>query len=245
MRIVRFLVEGKVTEGTYADGTVYSSARAWPLQEVRLLVPTRPSKVVCLGRNYAEHAREMGHHVPQRPLLFLKPPSSTIAPEEAIRLPPSPRVDYEGELAVVISHRCRDVPPGKAEDVILGYTCLNDVTDRDAQRWERNWVRAKGFDTACPVGPWVVTPDELEFPLTLETRVNGVLRQRADTSMLLTSIPEIIAEITAFMTLERGDLIATGTPSGVGPLAPGDTVEVTIQDIGTLANPVERSTGRD
>lgn len=148
-------------------------------------------------------------------------------------------MDYEGELAVVIGRRCRNVKAKDAPEVILGYTCLNDVTDRAAQEWERNWVRAKGFDTACPIGPCIVTPDELSFPLTVETYVNGEPRQRGSTDELVFGIPEIIEEITRFMTLEEGDVIATGTPAGVGPLSPGDLVEVRISGIGSLVNPVK------
>jgi 2-keto-4-pentenoate hydratase/2-oxohepta-3-ene-1,7-dioic acid hydratase in catechol pathway len=153
-------------------------------------------------------------------------------------------VDYEGELAVVVGRRARNVWVKDAHDFILGYTCLNDVTDREAQGWEENWVRAKGFDTSCPMGPWIVPPDELSFPLTVETYVNGELRQQGNTSQLVFPIPDIIAEITSFMTLEEGDVIATGTPAGVGPLFPGDVVEVRISGIGALRNPErDRPTG--
>ncbi len=241
MRSGRFVAAGRVRRGNFDEDTAYSKGRSWPVEEVRLLPPVRPRNIVCLGRNYAEHARELGHTIPERPLLFLKPPSSVVGPGDPIVLPPSPRVDYEGELAVVIGRRCRNVSPRRAEDVILGYTCLNDVTDRDAQGWEQNWVRAKGFDTSCPLGPWVVSPDELEFPLVVETRLNGELRQRGDTRLLLLGIPETIAEISSFMALDRGDVIATGTPSGVGPLRAGDTVQVSIDGIGCLANPVRAS----
>jgi len=239
VKIAVFQVEGLTLRGEVVGEEALGLGRRWPLSEVRLLPPVRPGKIVCLGRNYAAHARELGNEVPKRPLLFLKPPSAVIGPGEAILLPPSPRVDYEGELAVVIGRRCRNVQAKDAHRVILGYTCLNDVTDRDAQGWERNWVRAKGFDTSCPIGPWIVTPDELSFPLTVETYLNGKLRQRGDTSQLIFGIPEIIQEITSFMTLEEGDVIATGTPAGVGPLAPGDRVEVRISGIGSLVNRVE------
>jgi 2-keto-4-pentenoate hydratase/2-oxohepta-3-ene-1,7-dioic acid hydratase in catechol pathway len=236
--VFRVVKEGLTVRGEIAGDEARGLGRSWPLEEVVLLAPVRPTKIICLGRNYAAHIEEMGHERPQRPLLFLKPPSAVIGPGEPIVLPPSPRVDYEGELAVVIGRRCRNVKAGDAEEVILGYTCLNDVTDREAQGWERNWVRAKGFDTACPIGPWIVTPDELSFPLTVETYLNGELRQRGDSSQLLFGIPEIIEEITSFMTLEEGDVIATGTPAGVGPLQDGDVVEVRISGIGSLVNPV-------
>ncbi|MBC7098094.1 fumarylacetoacetate hydrolase family protein [Candidatus Bipolaricaulota bacterium] len=239
MRIAVFQVEGLTVRGEVVGEEAVGLGRRWPLSQVKLLAPVRPTKVVCLGRNYAAHARELDNDLPERPLLFFKPPSAVIGPGEAIVLPPSPRVDYEGELAVVIGRRCRNVRPDQASQVILGYTCLNDVTDREAQGWEGNWVRAKGFDTSCPIGPWIVTPDELSFPLTVETYVNGELRQRGSTDELLFPIPEVIAEISSVMTLEEGDVIATGTPAGVGPLHPGDTVEVRISGIGSLKNPVK------
>lgn len=238
MHAVRFWVEGKPHSGEYHDAHVTSGGRMWPVEAVRLLSPVTPSKIVCLGRNYAAHAEELNHEVPERPLLFFKPPSAVIGPDEAIVLPRSGRVDFEGELAIVIGRRCREVPAQDAPSVIRGYTCLNDVTDREAQGWEKNWVRAKGFDTSCPIGPWIVSPDALEFPLTLETWVNGVRRQHTSTTALLVGIPEIIEEVSAVMTLEPGDVIATGTPAGVGPLAAGDWVEVRISGIGRLVNPV-------
>ena len=243
MKIAVFQVEGLTLRGEIAGEEAVGMGRRWPLSQVHLLAPVRPTKIICLGRNYAAHARELGNEVPKRPLLFFKPPSAVIGPGEPILLPPSPRVDYEGELAVVIGRRCRNVKPTAAEEVILGYTCLNDVTDRAAQEWEKSWVRAKGFDTACPIGPWIVTLDELSFPLTVETYVNGKLRQRGTTDDLLFGIPEIIAEITSFMTLEEGDVIATGTPAGVGALWPGDVVEVRISGIGSLENPVGKGGG--
>ena len=240
MIIAVFQADGLTIRGEIRGEEVLGLGRGWPLEEVHLLPPIRPSKIVCLGRNYRAHAEELGNEVPERPLLFFKPPSAVIGPGEPIVLPPSPRVDYEGELAVVIGRRCRNVKAKDAYEVILGYTCLNDVTDRDAQRWERNWVRAKGFDTSCPLGPWIVTQDELSFPLTIETYVNGKLRQRGTTDELIFSIPEILEEVSSFMTLEEGDVIATGTPAGVGPLSPGDQVEVRISGIGSLVNPVEK-----
>jgi len=238
MHAVRFWVEGRTHSGEYHDVHVTSGGRAWPVEAVRLLPPVTPSKIVCLGRNYTAHAEELGHKVPERPLLFFKPPSSVIGPGGAIVLPKSGRVDFEGELAIVIGQRCRNVPARDAEAVIRGYTCLNDVTDREAQGWEKNWVRAKGFDTSCPIGPWIVSPNALEFPLTLETLVNGVRRQHADTSLLILGVREIVEEISAVMTLDSGDVLATGTPAGVGPLTAGDTVEVRISGIGSLVNTV-------
>lgn len=240
MRWIRFL--DPMTEAPLSGELLGDVARAdgaeYRLNDVRLLAPCAPTKIVCVGRNYAAHADELGNDVPERPLLFLKPPSAVIGPGETIRLPDSAEVHYEAELAVVIAARCRNVPADSAQDVILGYTCLNDVSDRVAQRWETNWVRAKGFDTSAPLGPWIVTPNEIEEPLHVVLRLNGEIRQDGWTSDLIFSVPTLIETITAFMTLEPSDVIATGTPAGVGRLSPGDVVEVEIEGIGTLRNPV-------
>ena len=240
MRYVRFLAsEGKEPlTGRLCDQQIIASRQNYALSQVRLLAPCTPTKIICLGRNYAAHAQELGNEVPIRPLLFFKPPSAIIGPEDNIILSPSPHVDYEAELAVVIGCRCRNVPANKAMNVILGYTCMNDVSDREAQGWDKNWVRAKGFDTSAPLGPVIITKDEIQEPFHIQLRLNGETRQDATTSQLIFSIPEIIEEITSFMTLEEGDVIATGTPSGVGLLAPGDLVEVEIEGIGTLRNHV-------
>jgi 2-keto-4-pentenoate hydratase/2-oxohepta-3-ene-1,7-dioic acid hydratase in catechol pathway len=205
---------------------------------VKLLAPVLPSKVVAIGKNYAEHAAEMGGDVPDRPLIFLKPSTAVIASGDDIASPPSSeRVDYEGELAVVIGRLCRDVPEERAMDVVLGYTCANDVTARDQQKTDGQWSRAKGYDTFCPLGPWIETsldPDDLR----VTTRLNGEVKQDARTSMIVHRIPSLISYITSCMTLLPGDVILTGTPEGVGPMQIGDTVEVEIEGIGTLANPV-------
>jgi 2-keto-4-pentenoate hydratase/2-oxohepta-3-ene-1,7-dioic acid hydratase in catechol pathway len=203
-----------------------------------LSVPVRPSKILCVGRNYAEHAAELGHDVPAEPLIFMKPPSSLIGSGEAIVLPAiSERVDFEGELAVVIGRRCRNVAEADAMGVIGGYTILNDVTARDLQKKDGQWARAKGFDTFAPCGPRLVT-DLDPTDLAIKTLVNGELRQAGRTSQFIFSIPRVIAFISRAMTLEEGDVISTGTPSGVGPLKPGDTVEVWVEGIGSLINPV-------
>ncbi len=241
MRWVRFLENGQAQWGELVGDTVLISGKRRQLSELKLLAPAQPTKIVCVGVNYREHAQEMGRKIPERPALFLKPPSALIGPEDTIYLPNSPRVDYEGELAVVIKERCKRVKASEAHTVIWGYTCFNDISDRAAQAWELNWVRAKGFDTAAALGPILVSPDELSEPLTIETRVNGRVRQHSDTSQLIFSIPQIIEEITSFMTLEPGDVIATGTPAGVGPLAPGDIVEVEISGIGVLRNYVAQA----
>lgn len=242
MRWVRVLENGQAQWGEFFGNTVLIAGQHRQLSEFRLLPPAQPTKIVCVGVNYHDHAQEMGRKVPERPMLFFKPPSALIGPEETIYLPNSPRVDYEGELAVVIKERCKRVKASEAHTVIWGYTCFNDISDRAAQAWELNWVRAKGFDTSACLGPILVSPDELSDPLRIETRVNGQVRQRSDTSQMIFSVPQIIEEITSFMTLEPGDIIATGTPAGVGPLTPGDVVEVEINGIGVLRNYVSKET---
>ncbi|GMV10455.1 MAG TPA: fumarylacetoacetate hydrolase family protein [Gemmatimonadaceae bacterium] len=199
---------------------------------------SRPSKIVCIGRNYAEHARELGNDVPTEPLFFLKPPSSLIGDGEAIVLPPqSERVEFEGEIAVVIGKALRNASEAKALEAIAGVVALNDVTARDLQRKDSQWTRAKGFDTFCAVG----TPRLGTFDfgaLELVTRVNGVERQRARGSDMVFSVPFLVSYVSQVMTLEPGDLVATGTPAGVGPLAPGDVVEVEILGVSSVRNPV-------
>ncbi len=212
-----------------------------PLSSVRLLSPVLPSKVVAIGRNYAEHAREMGADVPDVPVVFFKPSTSVIGPGEAIRYPTgvSDDVHYEGELAVVIGRLCREVPADRAGDVILGFTCATDVTARDLQRAEPQWARAKGFDTFCPIGPWIETEaPSLAADLELTTTVNGDVRQRGRTSGMVHPVAALIAHVTEAMTLLPGDVLLTGTPAGVGPLAVGDEVAVSIEGIGTLTNRV-------
>jgi 2-keto-4-pentenoate hydratase/2-oxohepta-3-ene-1,7-dioic acid hydratase in catechol pathway len=209
-----------------------------PLADVRLLAPVLPSKVVAFGRNYADHAREMGGEVPEHPVVFLKPSTSVIGPGEAIAYPPQSReVHHEAELAVVISRLCREVPVERAADVVLGFTCANDVTARDLQQQEQQWGRAKGFDTFCPLGPWVTT-DLDPADLRISCTVNGEVRQSASTRELLRSVAECIAHVSEAMTLLPGDVILTGTPAGVGPLQVGDDVAVSISGIGTLRNRV-------
>jgi 2-keto-4-pentenoate hydratase/2-oxohepta-3-ene-1,7-dioic acid hydratase in catechol pathway len=244
MKLIRFEVGGRLFSGTLRDGLAVSAENSFPLSKVQLRLPVVPTKIICVGVNYRDHAAEMGRELPERPMLFLKPPSALIGPEDAIELPDSARVDYEGEVAVVIKTRCRKIAANEASDVILGYSGFNDITDRVAQGWERNWVRAKAFDKSAALGPAIVTPDELAWPLQIETRLNGQVRQKSDTSQLITSIPAIIEEITSFMTLEPGDVIATGTPAGVGPLRPGDLIEVEIPGIGVLRNRVTGSPAR-
>lgn len=249
MRIARFTINDEVDFGVVEGEEVapitghpfapftYTGYR-YPLAEVRLLAPVIPSKVVAVGRNYAEHASELGNEVPERPLLFLKPSTSVVGPGERIIYPPSSeRVDFEGELAVVIGRVCKDLAPSEALEAVLGYTCANDVTARDQQKSDGQWTRAKSHDTFCPLGPWLETTfDPTDVEIT--TAVNGAVRQQARTSLLIHPVADVIAYVSAVMTLLPGDVILTGTPAGVGPLHPGDAVAVTVERIGTLTNPV-------
>jgi 2-keto-4-pentenoate hydratase/2-oxohepta-3-ene-1,7-dioic acid hydratase in catechol pathway len=211
----------------------------FPLADVRLLAPILPSKVICIGKNYADHAREMGSEPPAEPVIFIKPSTSVCGPGDAISRPTqlSERTDYEGELAVVIGRLCRQVPAERADEVIFGYTCANDVTARDLQARDGQWTRAKGFDTFCPLGPWIET-DLDPADLALTTRLNGEVRQDSRTSLLLHDVRSLVVFISQVMTLLPGDVLLTGTPAGVGPMDKGDQVSVTVQGIGTLSNPV-------
>ncbi|MEW1720919.1 fumarylacetoacetate hydrolase family protein [Streptomyces sp. NPDC093109] len=257
MRIARFSIDGNVAFGAvegegsgdsaglvldiikgipYADFEL--SGTKVPLSKVRLLPPVLPNKVVGYARNYRDHAAELGNEVPPVPFAFLKPTTSVIGSGDAIEYPAfSNDVSYEAELAVVIGRMCREVPRERVKDVIFGYTCANDVTARDTQKTEKQWARAKGFDTSCPLGPWVET--ELDpSDLTIQCTVNGEQRQLGRTSEMITSIEDLIVNITEAMTLLPGDVILTGTPAGVGPLNVGDEIAVTIEGIGTLTNRV-------
>jgi len=249
MKITRFAWEGKSRYGLVEDGSILAiegdvfgewrrGERVGKLSEVQLLAPCTPSKIVAVGLNYADHAAETENPVPAEPLLFLKPPSAVIGPAEAIVRPPiSQRVDFEAELAVVIGRRARNIPVEKALDFVLGYTCGNDVTARDLQHKDGQWTRSKGFDTFCPLGPWIVT-DLDPNDLAVESRINGQVRQRSRTHNLILPVAELLYHITQVMTLEPGDVVMTGTPAGIGALQPGDRVEVEIQNIGVLENHV-------
>ena len=207
-----------------------------PLEEVRLLAPVLPSKVLCVGRNYMDHAAEVGGEVPSEPLIFLKPSTAVIGPDDEIRLPAlSENVHHEGELAVVIGRLTRKISVEAALDAVLGYTCGNDVTARDLQRRDGQWTRGKGFDTFCPLGPWIET-DLDPGGITVQCRVNGEVRQQGNTSALAFDVATIVAYCAAFTTLLPGDVILTGTPAGVGPIVEGDTVEVEVDGVGVLRN---------
>ncbi len=224
--------------GPSAEDVKLTGAR-YPLADVRLLAPVLPSKIVAIGRNYEEHARETGSQPPVEPLMFLKPSTAVIGPGDAIARPAqlSKRVDFEGELAIVFGRLCREVPPERVPEVIFGYTCANDVTARDLQASDGQWARAKGFDTFCPLGPWIETGlDPGDVRLT--TTVNGELKQDGRTSLMIHDIAALVTYVTAVMTMLPGDVLLTGTPAGIGPLQDGDIVSVSVEGIGTLSNRV-------
>ena len=259
MLITRFSLESTVAFGVIepAEGEEFDPASATvtpmrghpygeldlvdltlPLSTVRLLAPVLPAKIIGIGKNYAEHAEEMGSEPPSEPLAFLKPSTSVIGPREQIKIPEqSQRVDYEGELAVVIGRMCRHVAADDASDVILGYTCGNDVTARDLQERDNQWARAKGFDTFCPLGPWIQTEFD-PSAARIETSVNGELRQQGSGADLIFSVGKLVEWVSSIMTLLPGDVILTGTPAGIGQLNDGDHVKVEIAGIGSLDNEV-------
>jgi 2-keto-4-pentenoate hydratase/2-oxohepta-3-ene-1,7-dioic acid hydratase in catechol pathway len=251
MQIVRFKASGKTRYGVLEGSSIaeYSgtpftmfrrSRRRYPLKHVVLLAPVVPSKIVGIALNYRERAAAEGLTIPDEPPMFLKPMTTLIGPDDPIVYPPiSTRVEHEAELAVVMKRRCHDVPAPRAREYVLGYTCLNDVTARDLQEKDGRGSRAKAFDTFCPIGPCIAT-DVDPNALTIEAYVNGELRQSASTKEMIFPIEDIVAHVSRIMTLLPGDVIATGTPPGIGPLQPGDWVEVRIESIGTLKNPVVR-----
>ncbi|HRJ45558.1 MAG: fumarylacetoacetate hydrolase family protein [Caldilineaceae bacterium] len=262
MRLVRFTAEGKNRNGDASWGLIlerfvyplarppYESPRLAGefapeiagepllLSSVKLLAPCEPRKVICVGRNYAEHAAEFGNALPEEPAIFLKASTTLVGPDEPVIRPSiSERVDHEGELALVIGKRCRFLNAQDAHNVILGYTCANDVTARDLQRKDVQWTRGKNFDTFCPVGPWLDTEyDPAEK--SVRCLVNGEVKQESNTALMIHTVGTILAYVSNFMTLEPGDLVLTGTPAGVSPLQPGDIVTVEIEGLGILSNPV-------
>lgn len=248
MRLVRVRFDGDVRYGLADDESVTLISdepfAAWEpdgtiaLADAKMLAPVVATKVVCVGLNYRSHAEELGMPIPAEPVIFLKPPTAVIGPHTEIAVPAGiGRVDYEAELAVVIGRRAHRVSVAEAARCILGYTCANDVTARDLQRADGQWTRAKGFDTFCPMGPWVDT-DVDPVDLGIVCRVNGIVRQRGRTADMIFSPPELLSFVSHVMSMLPGDVLLTGTPVGVGPLAPGDEVEVSIEGIGTLENRV-------
>lgn len=249
MQIVRFRAEEKTRYGAiegnhiveYAGtpyGTFKKARKKYPLKHAVLLAPVVPSKVVAVGLNYREHAEELNLPLPAEPIIFLKPISALCGPDDPIVIPAQARrLDYEAELGIVVKKRCRNVQPERAREYILGYTCVNDVTAREFVARDGQWTRAKGFDTFCPVGPSIVTdidPNEVD----IEIYLNGERKQASNTKHCLFPVEDVIARVSAVMTLQPGDVIATGTPGGSGPMQPGDKVEVRIEGIGSLKNPV-------
>lgn len=230
---------GRTRTGTIDGEQIDSAGRTYGIGEVDVLPPTEPSKIVCIGRNYAKHADELGNDVPDRPLLFLKGPNTVASHGDEISLPKGKeKIDHEAELAVVIGKQARNVAEEDAHEYIEGYTCFNDISNRDDQRQEKNWVRGKAFDSSAPMGPVLAPPEDLPDGARIRSRVNGEVRQDSTTENLIFSIPELIAEITELLTLEEGDVIATGTPEGVGRLEDGDRVEIEIEGVGTLEHTV-------
>ena len=232
---------GSVRTGEWTDEGIVFDGRTYAPESVEILPPCEPTKVVCVGRNYAKHAAETDSEIPDRPLLFLKPPNALSAHGDTVPLPAGKeRVEHEAELAVVIGEQCRNVPEEEAMEYVAGFTCLDDVSNRDDQRIERNWVRGKAFDNSCPIGPVLATPEEVPEDARISLRVNGETRQDSTLSRFIFTVPELIAEITSYMTLEAGDVVSTGTPEGVAPLSDGDRVEVDIEGIRTLEHTVRR-----
>ncbi len=250
MRIVRFQLKNETPRFGWLlehkigliEGSLFGEYRRLeaniPLEEARLLAPVQPGKIICIGRNYAEHAREHNAEVPKIPLLFMKPPSAVINPGDTVILPPQSRqVEHEAELVAVIGKRGRFIPADDAARCIFGYTLGNDITARDLQYSDGQWTRAKGFDTFCPFGPWIDTEFD-PSDAVISCRVNGQMRQMASTRDMVFSVPTLVAFISSVMTLEPGDIIFTGTPAGVSPLNAGDIVDVEIENLGKLSNPV-------
>ncbi|WP_136588981.1 fumarylacetoacetate hydrolase family protein [Salinigranum halophilum] len=240
MRHVRFRdPAGAVRTGEWLDDGVAFADDEYDLSEVDVLPPCEPSKLVCIGRNYADHAAEMDSDVPDRPMLFLKGPNTVASHGSTVTLPAGKdRVDHEAELGVVIGSQARNVPEEAAMDHVAGFTCVNDLSNRDDQREEQNWVRGKAFDGAAPIGPVVADPEDVPDDARVQARVNGEVRQDGSRSQLIFSIPELVEEITSYLTLEPGDVISTGTPEGVGPLSDGDRVEIEVEGVGTLEHDV-------
>jgi len=238
----RWTMEGGepvVTAAAGPYGRIAFGDESYPPEEVDVLPPCEPTKIIAVGRNFADHAAEHDADVPDRPMLFIKPPNTVASHNSTVTLlPDKERIDYEAELGVVIGEQCRSVSEDGAMDVVAGFTCLNDISNRDDQRQEQNWVRGKAFDNSCPIGPLVATPEHVPEDASIELRLNGELKQSANREDMVFSVPELISEITEYMTLVPGDVIATGTPEGVGPLTNGDDVAIEIEGVGTLEHSV-------
>jgi len=240
----RFYACGELYEGFFEvdgeKGELNFEGLKFRLNAVKFLPPSKPEKIVCVGLNYIDHARELKMEIPDEPVIFLKPPSSLIGHEDRVVIPDLPpelsRVDYEGELAFIISKKCKNVSSSDFEDYILGYCCFNDVTARDLQRKDGQWIRAKSFDTFACAGPYAVKLDSKPENLRIQTRLNGNVVQNSSTSNLIFGVGDLIEFISGIMTLKRGDIVATGTPAGVGRVSRGDVVEVEIEKIGILRN---------
>jgi len=234
---------GAVRTGVYHGDTVVAAGREYDLADpdVDLLAPCEPEKIVCVGRNYVAHAEERSAAVPDRPLLFLKPPNCVAPPGGTVPLPAGKTVEHEAELAVVIGREARNVPAEEADSYVAGYTCLDDLSNRDDQDRETNWVRGKAFDGAAPLGPCVADPEHVPADAAVELRLNGDLVQSGARDQFVFSVPELVAEVTSYLTLAPGDVISTGTPAGVGPVTDGDTVEVEVEGVGTLEHGVTRA----
>ena len=240
MRTVRFRdPAGSTRVGEWTDGGIEFGGETYDPESVEILPPAEPTKIVCVGLNYADHAEEQSKDVPERPLLFLKPPNALSGHGDTVTLPEGKeRVDHEAELAVVMGEQARNVTAEEAMDYVAGFTCMNDVSNRDDQTREQNWVRGKAFDNSAPLGPVLATSDEVSDDASVELRVNGEARQSSSRAEFIWTIPELLEEITTYLTLEPGDVVSTGTPAGVAPLEDGDTVEVEVEGVGTLRHDV-------
>ncbi len=231
---------GEIFRGEIAgEGLLKTEDRTLNLSKLELLAPVDPSKIIYVGLNYSDHIEETGSSVPDHPSLFFKPSTAITNPGDPIEIIEDHRYDPEGEITIVIGEDCRNVERTDVFNYIWGFTGLNDVTNRDAQSWEQDWVRAKGFDTAAPLSPVLATLDEIDLPISFKLEVNGSVRQSSDTSNLIFEVPHLVKEISSFMTLRKGDIVSTGTPWGVAPISKGDTVRLEIEGIGTLENPVK------
>jgi 2-keto-4-pentenoate hydratase/2-oxohepta-3-ene-1,7-dioic acid hydratase in catechol pathway len=240
MRHARFRdPAGAVRNGEWTEDGVAFGGGTYALDEVDVLPPVTPSKIVCVGLNYADHAAETDSEIPDRPLLFLKPPNAVAGHGDTVTVPAGKeRIDWEAELAVVIGEQCRNVDADDAMEHVAGFTCLDDISNRDDQEVEQNWIRGKAFDGSAPIGPVVADPEHVPADASVELRVNGETKQSSSRDEFIFTVPELIEEITTYMTLEAGDLVSTGTPAGVGPLSDGDHVEVEVEGVGTLEHDV-------